>query len=65
MTDNPLSGAAKPAKVKRTAQEWCDIGNDRLAGKIPYLDGKYETRPDLHWFVENGQPRLGKKLRAS
>ena len=60
MADNPImEGKGKSAKIKRTAQEWCDIGNDRLAGRIPYSDGRYEVRRHLKWIVDNGgQPKL-------
>jgi hypothetical protein len=57
MTDNPLK-VVETKKVKRTAQEWCDIGNDRLAGRIPYSDGEYRPRNDIKWYVENGSPKL-------
>ena len=47
----------KPPKL--TAQEWCDLGNDRLAGRIPYSDGRFEVRRNLKWIVDNGgQPKL-------
>jgi hypothetical protein len=59
MTDR-LNGGSEPKK-KRTAQEWCDLGNDRLAGRTPYSDSRYEVRDHLHWFVSNGQPTLGPK----
>ena len=65
MSTNPIAKRLPEAKPKLSAQEWCDIGNDRLAGKIPYRDGAYEVRSELHWFVENGQPRLGRKLSHS
>lgn len=58
MTANPLKSVKTEAPAKRTAREWCDIGNDRLAGRIPYKDGKYEERKHLRWIVDNGQPRL-------
>lgn len=61
MTTNRLAKSAEQTP-KRTAQEWCDIGNDRLAGRIPYSDGRFEVREHLHWYVENGQPKLGAKL---
>jgi hypothetical protein len=56
MTTNRLA-IAEP-KRKLSAQEWCDIGNDRLTGRIPYDDGQIEIRHGLKWIVENNQPRL-------
>jgi len=57
--------AKSEVQPTRTPQEWCDLGNDRLAGRIPYSDGKYEVRDGLHWFVNsNGIPTLGPKLKA-
>ena len=65
MTDR-LNGGSEPQK-KRTAQEWCDIGNARLAGLTPYTGKKfqgYAARDDIHWFVNsNGVPTLGPKLK--
>jgi len=56
--------AKSEVQPTRTPQEWCDLGNDRLAGRIPYSDGKYEVRSGLHWFLNtNGVPTLGLKLR--
>lgn len=60
MTDRLNNGGEKPPR--RTAQEWCDLGNQRLRGEIPYADGRYEVREHLHWYIENGQPKLGAKL---
>lgn len=50
--------AKSEVQPTRTAQEWCDLGNDRLAGRIPYSDGEYRPRNDCKWVVENKQPRL-------
>lgn len=54
---NPL--AIVPQRPRgRTAQEWCDIGNARLAGREPYSDGEYRPRSDIYWVVENGRPTI-------
>jgi len=56
--------AKSEVQPARTPQEWCDLGNDRLAGRIPYSDGKFEVRNDIHWFLDaNDVPTLGLKLR--
>jgi hypothetical protein len=61
MTDRLNNGGAAK-QPKRSAQEWCDIGNARLRGEIPYdKDGQYHPRHDIYWLVENGSPKLGWK----
>jgi hypothetical protein len=64
MTANPLKMTeTTPRPGKRTAQEWCDEGNARLAGLIPYTckkyAGEFHVRDDVYWFVENGRPTIG------
>ena len=49
---------------KRTAQEWCDYGNAKLAGEIPSCSGDdcsnayraKESLPPMRWVVRNGVP---------
>jgi hypothetical protein len=64
MTANPLKVVGDtPRPGQRTAQEWVDRGNAILAGIIPSdskkFAGQYMFRDDVHWFLENGQPKIG------
>jgi hypothetical protein len=66
MTTNRL--AKSEVQPKRTAQEWCDLGNERLRGLRPYEGKKfqgYAPRDDIEWVVENGQPRLRCKIKSA
>jgi hypothetical protein len=62
-TENRLAKSDLARQPKLTAQEWCDIGNQRLAGVVPYECKKYagelHRRDDVYWFVENGRPTIG------
>jgi hypothetical protein len=57
---NPLEKSVQsPQRVSRSAQDWCDLANRRLAGLEPLLKGGYMIRRDVYWFVEHGKPTIG------
>jgi hypothetical protein len=58
MTTNRLTKRTEGADTYRpnSAQEWCDYGNQMLAGMIPTSKGDYIRRSDVHWVVRDGQP---------
>ncbi len=62
MTINRLAKSEAPPRIKRTPQEWCDRGNDILAGRIPMEHGKnagqFMRRDDVRWVVRNNVPTL-------
>jgi hypothetical protein len=61
MTTNRL--AAPAASTKRSAQEWCDLGNRKLLGLEPCIKHDIgKPRHDVHWVVRDGHPVIEWRL---
>ena len=57
MPGNPLKTVQQS---HRTASEWCDRGNNLLAGTEATTKGEFlYPRRDIYWFVENNRPTIG------